>query len=96
MNTYGVVGQNVFVVFGFKVTDNYGKTYTAATLQKYNYLFGVVFSVKVTETKTTSGTDNKVVVDQYGNITYVGANVKAFEVTASTASGKSVTGFFKD
>ncbi|RAV03120.1 S-layer homology domain-containing protein [Paenibacillus sp. YN15] len=93
--TYGQVGQNVFVVFGFKVTDNYGKTYAGSTLQKYNYLFGVVFSVKVTET-TTGGTDTKVVVDQYGNLTYVGADVVAFEVTATTASGKSVTGFIKD
>ncbi len=92
-NLNGNLGEdNVFTLFGLKVTDNYGRVYNSQMLQKYNYLFGITFSVKSIRLDSTSSGNHPqpVVIDQFGNI-YNHSNARSFEITATTASGKSVT-----
>lgn len=92
-NLNGNLGEdNVFTLFGLKVTDNYGRVYNSQMLQKYNYLFGITFSVKSIQLDSTSSGNHPqpVVIDQFGNI-YNHSNARSFEITATTASGKSVT-----
>lgn len=74
---------NAFALMNVKVTDNYGVVYEGAVAQKYNYLFGVVFSVK----NVVGGT---VTVDQYGNLT-IGSGVTSFELVATSATGLSAS-----
>ncbi|WP_258313479.1 S-layer homology domain-containing protein [Paenibacillus sp. tmac-D7] len=74
--------KNAFVLSNLKVTDNYGVTYEGLDAQKYNYLFGVVWTVK--------GGDGKVTVDQYGNIT-ADPSVTGFDLIATTATGLQAT-----
>lgn len=92
-NLNGNLGEdNVFTLFGLKVTDNYGRVYNSQMLQKYNYLFGITFSVKSIRLDSTSSGNHPqpVVIDQFGNI-YNHSNARSFEITATTTSGKSVT-----
>ncbi len=92
-NVAGNWGEdNVFALFGLKVTDNYGRVYSNQMLQKYNYLFGITFSVQSIRLDSTSSGNHpqSVVIDQFGNI-YNHSNAHSFEITATTASGKSVT-----
>jgi len=92
---------NLFTLADFKVFDNYGVEYATANAQKYNYLFGVVFAVKNPEfvvTATGAPATGTITVDEYGILTITtaaGVSVKSFEVTATAASGKSKTFFFK-
>lgn len=79
---------NAFVIGNIKVVDNYGVEYAKDYLQKYNYLFGVAFSVK---NVVGGGTVN---VSQYGTITTSGT-VYSFELVATDAQGHSTTIFFK-
>lgn len=77
---------NAFSVMNVKVTDNYGITYETSDTKKYNYLFGVAFSVK-------NPVGGEVSIDKYGNITLTG-NVTSFEVTATSATGFSASTSF--
>ncbi|NOU90404.1 hypothetical protein GC102_32390 [Paenibacillus sp. LMG 31460] len=84
---------NAFRLMNLKVTDNYGVTFEGFDAQKYNYLFGVVFTVKAIAVDSgTVGSDaaHNVTVDKFGNIT-AGANVDGFDIIATTATGLSAT-----
>ncbi|NOU66770.1 hypothetical protein GC096_22240 [Paenibacillus sp. LMG 31461] len=83
---------NAFILANVKTTDNYGITYEGLDAQKYNYLFGVVFTVK--NVNASAATNNTVTVDQYGNLT-IGSSVTSFELVATSAAGFSATTFVK-
>ncbi|MCG7215873.1 S-layer homology domain-containing protein [Paenibacillus mucilaginosus] len=85
-------GDNVFTLAEIKVTDNYGKDFEKVDAMKYNYLFGVVFSVTNVEGNGVSNSD--VTVDQYGKLTIKNPNVKGFDLTASTPTGLSASTAF--
>ncbi|MDQ0872165.1 hypothetical protein QFZ77_000824 [Paenibacillus sp. V4I3] len=82
-------GSNGFILSNVKVTDNYGITFEGLDAQKYNYVFGVTFSVA--NVLSTSGT-GKVTVDRYGNLA-VDSDVTSFELTATSANGFSASTF---
>ncbi|MFD0698734.1 hypothetical protein ACFQZT_32170, partial [Paenibacillus sp. GCM10027628] len=67
------------------VTDNYGKTYEDGDAQHYNYLLGVTFSVS----NVSAGSN--VTVDQFGKVTVTGGTSATFDLTATSATGKSAT-----
>jgi hypothetical protein len=92
-NAQLVANKNAFVLMNVKVTDNYGIEFAGATAQKYNYLFGVVFTVKNVDAGTAT-TNNTVTVDQYGNLN-IGSSVVSFELVATSAAGFSATTFVK-
>ncbi|NOU66771.1 hypothetical protein GC096_22245 [Paenibacillus sp. LMG 31461] len=78
---------NAFVALNVKVTDNYGVTYEGLDAQKYNYLFGITFSVThITGTGSVS-------VDKDGEITYTNGTPTSYELTATTANGQTVSAF---
>jgi hypothetical protein len=79
-------GDNAFIAMNLKVKDNYGIEYEGLTAKKYNYLFGVTFSVANVD---GGGTVN---INQYGDITITGT-VNSYELTATTANGYSVTSY---
>lgn len=81
-----VATPNAFLLMNVKTTDNYAITYEGLDAQKYNYLFGVVFTVK---NIVGGGT---VAVDSFGNLAF-GGTVTSFELVATSAAGFSATTF---
>jgi hypothetical protein len=100
VQTIGLSGSDAWNVMDVQVYDNYGDEYEKTDALKYNYLFGVTFSVAHIKAIDSSKPVGIVNIDQYGNITITksdgstpasvtDANVASFEVTAVSASGKS-------
>ncbi|MFD0696221.1 hypothetical protein ACFQZT_19330, partial [Paenibacillus sp. GCM10027628] len=67
------------------VTDNYGKTFEDGDALHYNYLLGVTFSVSNVSAGAT------VTVDQFGNVKVTGSSSATFDLTATSATGKTAT-----
>ncbi len=68
------------------VYDNYGVNYENGDAQKYNYILGVNFSVSNVKSADTAA---KVVVDAYGNVRVTSTQPVTFDLTATSATGKS-------
>jgi hypothetical protein len=100
VQTIGLSGSDAWNVMDVQVYDNYGDEYEKTDALKYNYLFGVTFSVAHIKAIDSSKPVGRLNIDQYGNITITkmdgsapasvaDANVASFELTAVSASGKS-------
>jgi trimeric autotransporter adhesin len=80
---------------GLNVKDNYGVTFENGDARKYNYALGVTFAVS--NIKTSDGTTAQVGINAYGDVTVTlaptatAATEVVFDLTATSATGKSAT-----
>ncbi|MBP1965326.1 S-layer homology domain-containing protein [Paenibacillus aceris] len=102
VQTIGLTGSNAWNVMDLQVYDNYGVNFEKMDGLKYNYLFGVVFSVDHIKPIDSTKPSGMIQIDQFGNITISkadgstaasvsDANISGFDLTGASANGKSAT-----
>ncbi|CAG7655500.1 S-layer homology domain-containing protein [Paenibacillus allorhizosphaerae] len=96
-NTYNISDAYTGTVskglMDLKVTDQYGQVFEGTEVVDYNFVYGLAFTANNVSTGSMANPtadDNSVSIDDRGKVR-IGANVKAFDLTASAPSGLSVT-----